>query len=329
MPPKPRKIVSIKQARVAMEKCLLYYDRGVFVVNKPKDMVCQMSYSTSAKYQAFNILCKGIQHRLEMRHPPNSVHRLDKDTTGALLLAASPMWASKLQQQFQDGSIKKTYLALVHGGPEKFRNSSGVIETGLSEVDGRVRLDPLGKETKTEWEVLGSSPRVPLTLLRLKLLTGHKHQLRTHLAKCLNTPILGDPLYAKDVQGPEIEITRQIVAARKTMFLHASEISFMRWTKFSPRKKFELTIRAPVPTKFDVVVRDTKIPVDRQLLKQGRIFVNGEPWQEPDYVFHESEKCWISPKLLPQEEPPAQEESLISDAGSVVVRQLIVSHEEL
>jgi 16S rRNA U516 pseudouridylate synthase RsuA-like enzyme len=76
MPLKP-KLVSIKQAAKAVEKALLYYDRGVFLVNKPTDMVCQMSYSTSAKvseclqkerivtlkyvqYEKFNVLCKGI-----------------------------------------------------------------------------------------------------------------------------------------------------------------------------------------------------------------------------------------------------------------------------
>jgi hypothetical protein len=53
--------------------------------------------------------------------------------------------------------IKKSYLALVHGGKERFSETSGVIETGLSETNGRVCLDPLGKQTKTEWEVLGFS----------------------------------------------------------------------------------------------------------------------------------------------------------------------------
>ncbi|KAF5353515.1 hypothetical protein D9756_007881 [Leucocoprinus leucothites] len=298
----PNKTVSIKQAAKMVEDCLLYYDRGIFLANKPSKMVCQMSYSTSAQYENFNILCKGIQRKLNMLRPPNSVHRLDKDTTGALLLARSPMWASRLQDQFNDGSIRKTYLALVHGGSEKFRETSGVIETGMSEVDGRVRLDPLGKVTRTEWEVLGSSPKVPLTLMRLKLLTGHKHQLRVHLAKCLNAPVIGDPLYAKDVPPEEIKITRQIAASRKNMFLHASEISFYRWTKERPIKRFELSFRVPVPTKFDVVCRDSKIPVDRQLLlRQGRMFVNGQPWTEASYVYRESEKCWVSPELIPQE----------------------------
>ena len=128
---------------------------------------------------------------------------------------------------------------------------------------GRVHLNPDGKETRTEWEVLGSSvrlywscsvvlaqlnlvqPTVPLTLLRLKLLTGHKHQLRVHLAKCLNgkgswiqrtmsfkvrvAPIVGDELYANDLPTEEIKAAETIVAARNKTFLHASEISLRVW----------------------------------------------------------------------------------------------------
>lgn len=89
-----------------------------------------------------------------------------QDTTGALLLARTPVWARKLQQQFLNRTINKTYLALVHGGQERFPQTSGVIEARLSEKDGRVHLDPEGKETKTEWEVLGFSVRLLVPLSR-------------------------------------------------------------------------------------------------------------------------------------------------------------------
>lgn len=77
------------------------------------------------------------------------------------------MWARKLQQQFIDGTISKTYLAVVHGGQDRFPGSSGVIETRLLEQeDGRVRVDPEGKVTKTEWEILGSSVCLHCSLYR-------------------------------------------------------------------------------------------------------------------------------------------------------------------
>ncbi|KXN90414.1 NADPH-dependent diflavin oxidoreductase 1 [Leucoagaricus sp. SymC.cos] len=256
--------------------------------------------NTSAKYEKFNVLCKGIQRRLDMRHPPHSVHRLDKDTTGALLLARSPIWVTKLHQQFLDGTIKKTYLALVQGGQEKFSQTSGVVTTNLSEFDGRVRLDPLGKETKTEWEVLGFSPKVPLTLLRLKLLTGHKHQLRVHLAKCLNAPVLGDTLYkSEESEATRAKIAEIITLPSKPMFLHASEISFQRWHKTGPKRRFELRFRVPVPTIFQVICRDAKIPVDSAWLKGGEMWLDDEPWRNSNHLLLESEECWVSPKLMP------------------------------
>ncbi|KAF9444386.1 pseudouridine synthase [Macrolepiota fuliginosa MF-IS2] len=275
-------------------KALLYHDRGIILVNKPNDMVCQMSYGALTRYEKFNVLLRGIQDQLNMPEPPCSVHRLDKHTTGALLLAHSPIWARKLQQQFIDGTINKAYLALVHGGQERFRQPSGIVKARLSETDGRVHFDPEGKETVTEWEVLGSSPKVPLTLLRLNLLTGHKHQLRIHLAKCLKAPIVGDELYAKE--GLEEEISKIITIPPKRMFLHASEISLLRWRKNGPHKRYIQSFRVPVPTKFQVVVRDAKIPIDEKLLK-GEMMLDGKPWHD---LSDKEESCWVSPKLLPE-----------------------------
>ncbi|EKM76582.1 hypothetical protein AGABI1DRAFT_87087 [Agaricus bisporus var. burnettii JB137-S8] len=187
-------------------------------------MTCQMGYSTSAKYMNFNILCKGIQQHLNLLKPPYYVHSLNKNTTGALILSRNQEWARNLSRLFLNQKVGKTYLAVVYGRENLFPASSGVIENCLSEVKGHVQLDPLGTATKTEWELLGSSSKLPLSLMRLKLRTNHKNQLRFHLANCLQAPVVGDELY----KVPELNdlVRHTITLPRKLMYLHCHELSF-------------------------------------------------------------------------------------------------------
>lgn len=138
---------------------------------------------------------------------PLQLHRLDKLTTGALLLATTATHARALSQQFQDHVVHKTYLALVRGGRKSFHgNAKGTISSRIKVApDGRVKVDEgHGEVAMTDWKLLGSSvclrcthlnriiltfrnsqEKVPLSLLHLSLLTGIKHQLRIHLAETL------------------------------------------------------------------------------------------------------------------------------------------------
>jgi 23S rRNA-/tRNA-specific pseudouridylate synthase len=123
------------------------------------------------------------------------------------MLGRNQEWARNISRQFVHHQIGKTYLALVYAKEGHFTETSGIIENRLSENGGRVELDPRrGTPTKTEWELLATSvridemlfqpmfwlnslilqPKLPISLMRLKLHTGHKHQLRFHLANCLH-----------------------------------------------------------------------------------------------------------------------------------------------
>lgn len=156
------------------------------------------------------------------------VHRLDKDTSGVLLVAKTQKYARKLTEFFRNGKIKKTYWAIVDGKI----NKSGIIRNfiGKSFVSGEERMtvtdEKNGKLAVTRYAPMN---RVGyFTLIKLNPETGRKHQLRVHCAEILKTPILGDTKYNKNVQ-------------HKNLFLHARQL-------LVPDLNFK--VEAPLPQHF-------------------------------------------------------------------------------
>ena len=156
------------------------------------------------------------------------VHRLDKDTSGVLLIAKTQKYARVLTQFFRDSKIKKTYWAIVDGKIKK----SGVIRDfiGKSFISGEEHMsvtdEENGKAAITKYNPINSVGY--FTLLELKPKTGRKHQLRVHCAEVLKAPILGDIKYNKNVQ-------------HKNLFLHAKRLTI-------PELNF--SIEAPLPPHF-------------------------------------------------------------------------------
>lgn len=156
------------------------------------------------------------------------VHRLDKDTSGVLLVAKNRNYARKLTQLFRDGKIQKTYWAIVDGKI----NNSGVIRNfiGKSFISGEERMSVVeedrGKSAVTEYRPIKKVGY--FTLLELKPKTGRKHQLRVHCAEVLNAPILGDKKYNKNVQ-------------HENLFLHARQLEIA---------ELNVRIESPLPQHF-------------------------------------------------------------------------------
>jgi len=196
-----------------------------------------------------------------------------KGTTGTLLLAKTLRSAQSLSQQFQQRTVEKFYLALVRGGDKSFPVKSGVINVPLQHHNGTASLARKGKSSVTEWEVLASSPVAPLTLIRFKLMTGHKHQLRAHSAQCLLAPVLGDHVYSKTTESHVITTLTQVPEDR--VYLHAHEVSLFKYRPSGPHKRFRLSIRAPLPHDFLKICRDIKINVDA-CDSRGGILINGK-----------------------------------------------------
>ena len=145
---------------------------------------------------------------------PGIVHRLDRDTSGLLLVARDGLTHARLQAQLRRRRIGRTYLALVRGRP---RSRRGRIEAPI----GRDRRDPTRmslesdrpRDAVTDFELVEALPG--RSLLRVTLQTGRTHQIRVHLA-AIGNPVVGDPVYG---HGPELGLERQ--------FLHAAELRFV------------------------------------------------------------------------------------------------------
>ncbi|KAG0699617.1 pseudouridine synthase [Suillus ampliporus] len=283
----------------------IYADRSIIVLNKPAGLICQGSEASSENkprdFDKFNDLLRDIKESFDLENLPYPVHRLDKATTGTLLLARSSSAARQFSQQFQTRVVEKTYLALVRGGEKSFPARSGEIRDPLEFNDGRVSLGEscAAKFAATDWELLASSPTAPLSLLRLTLHTGLKHQLRIHLAHSLRTPILGDNLYARSSISEKIaKITR---LPEKRIFLHAAQLTLSRYRKTGPGKHFRLGIGAPLPKDFLAVCRDAGIPLDHTYV-DGGLSLDGQHVGD----ISDLEGRWLRKPPVPRPQPLAK-----------------------
>jgi 23S rRNA-/tRNA-specific pseudouridylate synthase len=222
---------------------ILYHDKGIIILNKPPGLIAQagnhefslarsqkpsqsanlgepgtnLEDSTVFAGKSLSHVLEALRLGLELKETPYPVHRLDKGTTGCFVLAKNAKIARDLSYQFRDGVVKKSYLSLVCRA--KFPTSSGRINEPLLNDDGRIHIAPKGqgKHALTQWEVIRTSRDSDVSMVKLGLLTGLKHQLRVHLSQCLQAPILGEEVYTR---------TRHQLATPGRIFLHAHELSF-------------------------------------------------------------------------------------------------------
>ncbi len=190
---------------------VLYEDEFLLAIDKPAGMVVHPAPG-HAKGTIANALlahCKTLDTRGTLR--PGIVHRLDKDTSGLLLLAKTSSTHQKLVTLFATRKIKKTYLALCIGCPKEGWIDAPIKRHPIRRKEMAV-LDG-GKEAKTHVRILQRSSS--LSLVELIPLTGRTHQLRVHL-KHIGTPILGDSVYGKGNK----KIPRQMLHARNIEFPH-------------------------------------------------------------------------------------------------------------
>ena len=160
------------------------------------------------------------------------MHRIDKNTSGLLILARDRKTAEVLTKAFREHTLPKTYLALVRGCPDKLE---GEINLPLEKVGEKMAVTPAGKKALTTYEVLDHAAK-KYALLKASPMTGRTHQIRAHL-EALGTPILGDDKYF----GRE---RKRLTEIADKLYLHAYQIDLSAFYG----KKMLLT--APMPAHF-------------------------------------------------------------------------------
>lgn len=231
-----------------LRKCIIHDDEDIVVFNKPAGLAVQGGSG----------IRKSVDKMAAALYPYNKVslvHRLDKETSGILVVAKSQIAAQVLSKEFQNKTAHKEYLALLYGGVSP---KQGVIENYM--VKGRILNEdekfPDGIKPQraiTEYQVLSEVPGV-LTWILFSPKTGRTHQLRMHSAFSLGAPIVGDMLYGR-VQ--KINNTLDSLLATKNLFLFAYKLSFCH-----PRTGKTMIIRAELPDFMRPVVKflEFKIP---------------------------------------------------------------------
>lgn len=209
---------------------VLYKDNDIIVLNKPAGLAVQGGSKTTRHIDGMLDALK-----FDYNEKPHLVHRLDKETSGILVIARTVQSAAYLSQLFKTKEIRKTYWALVAGlpYPQKGKIEAPLLQKRISASTDKRSVDKDGLSAISLYQVQDHLAD-KVSWLQMSPLTGRTHQLRIHAAEVLKTPILGDTRYGK----------RTEFNLSKKMFLHARAISIPL-----PNKKF-LIVEAPLPDHF-------------------------------------------------------------------------------
>ncbi len=225
---------------------ILFKDEYVIVVNKPAGIVVYPAAGhedgtlmNAITYHCGTIVAPGAPLR------PGVVHRLDKDTSGVMVIALNDISYYNLIEQFRKRTINRKYIALVYG---IMNEDSGEIirKIGRSESDRKKMSTHVkkGKEALTRWRVIKKLPFA--TIIEAKLGTGRTHQIRVHFAS-IGHPVLGDRVYGKKCEiqlktGKKIVFPRQMLHAEMLGFIHPATNEYLEFSSPLP-DDMEKTIR--------------------------------------------------------------------------------------
>jgi len=221
---------------------VLYEDDDVIVINKSAGMTVHAGAGNPSGTLVNALLGRGqgLSQSADLLRP-GIVHRLDKDTSGAILVAKNDFAHAKVAEDFRQRVVKKTYLALVEG---TLSEASGRIELAISrDPMRRTRMTTRrsiilqnAREARTDWRALARI--ADTTLLEVQLHTGRTHQIRVHFA-ALKHPVVGDTLYGA---SGRLHVGNATLDPLERNFLHAAKLAFRQ-----PRSGAWIEVRAPLP----------------------------------------------------------------------------------
>jgi 23S rRNA pseudouridine955/2504/2580 synthase len=228
----PKRMGMSEKDEAFVQSLVIYKDDDMIAINKPAGLAVQGGTKTTRHLDG---MLDALQFGAAER--PRLVHRLDRDTSGVLLLARGATSAARLAKAFQEGDMGKVYWALVHGRPQY---PAGTVDAALmkSGPTGEERMtwdDAGGRDAVTDYMTAGSAAD-KFTWLALMPRTGRTHQIRAHCA-IMNTPIVGDAKYG----APRLRDEGEFKGLGQQLCLHARALT----VPTAGRKT--VTIKAPLP----------------------------------------------------------------------------------
>jgi len=233
-----------KNTGLDFSKWIIYEDESILAINKPAKMNVHPGdhKTTEVSIIQFAHDYFGGKYSSPM-FTPSLVHRIDRDTTGVLLIAKDRHGLNFLLDELQNHRMEKRYLAIVAGklqGKETIKAPLLRVENAKNE--SKVRVDPQGQKAITHYSSLGSGPKI--SLVQAELETGRMHQIRVHLAS-IGHPILGDNAYGNKALNREFQLRGE--AARQ--MLHARELVFTH-----PKTRKKMVVTAPIPADMQTII---------------------------------------------------------------------------
>ena len=235
------KEINLKAQDIPLD--IIYEDKDIIVINKPKGMVVHPANGNpdGTLVNAVMSICKDSLSGIGGEIRPGIVHRLDKDTTGAIIVAKNDKSHIKLSEQLKNHEVKKTYLALVRGIIKENEATINMPIARSKKDRKKMDVDKNGKEAITHFKVLGRYKN-KYTLLKINLETGRTHQIRVHLSY-IGYPIIGDEVYSNGKNEWDV----------KGQCLHAWKLEFMH-----PITGKKISLEAEIPEYLKKIIKELK-----------------------------------------------------------------------
>ena len=228
----PPQEIDLKPQEMPLD--IIYEDNDILIINKEKGIVVHPGNGNidGTLANAVMALCKGSLSGIGGKIRPGIVHRIDKDTSGLIIIAKNDNAHINLSKQIQNREVKKTYIALVRGNVKENEATINMPIGRNTKDRKKMAVTKTGKEAITHFKVL--KRYLEYTLLEVNIETGRTHQIRVHLSQ-IGYPIVGDEVYSNGKNPFNV----------KGQMLHAAKLTFKH-----PTTNKEVTFEAPLPKYF-------------------------------------------------------------------------------
>lgn len=236
------KEVEIKPEKIPLE--ILYEDKDIIVINKPKGLVVHPANGNpdGTLVNALMSLCKDSLSGIGGEIRPGIVHRLDKDTSGVIVVAKNDKAHINLSEQIKNHEVEKTYIALVRGIVKETEATVNMPIARSKNDRKKMAVDKNGKQAITHFKVLERFYNDNCTLLEVKIETGRTHQIRVHLSQ-IKHPVIGDEVYSNGKNKWN----------EKGQCLHAKSLKFKH-----PITDNEMFVEAELPKYLKEILEDLR-----------------------------------------------------------------------